>query len=95
MLVCNDKNFNVTYSSTEGGKDISGWTYSTSINTSGTNKLGVSAKGNDINIYINDQKVYSFIDTSIANYGDFGIAIDLHDTTPAKFAFDNVIVITP
>jgi serine/threonine protein kinase len=94
--ICDDQSYKVSYYSyLNGWVDVSGWDKFFSKNSNGMNRLGVSALGDRIDIYINSIKVYSFADELSAGRGDLGMVIELNAKEAAAFEFDNVIVLEP
>ena len=72
---------------------INDWQKESSININETNQLGVSAVGENFEIYINAEMVYSFTDENLQS-GKFAIVIEKFDKAGAKFEFDNIIILT-
>jgi hypothetical protein len=72
---------------------IRDWKRNSLINTSGMNQLGVSAEGQNFEIYINTEMIYSFMDDTLQP-GRFSVLIQKLDKSVAQFEFDNIIVLT-
>ena len=93
LLVCGNSYY-VGYFQGPDWVTIKNWTEESLIDPFGTNQLGVSAEGDNFEIFINSKMVYLFTyDTP--KFGTLALVVDKIDQTAAEFEFDNVIVLTP
>jgi len=81
------------------GKDVDNewsqlveWIPSTAIKPRGeTNHIRLVAQGDTFMVYINDQWVHTFSDTTFAS-GDVAFVVTAYDDPPGRATFDNVVV---
>jgi hypothetical protein len=63
---------------------ITSWTHSTAITTPGTNRLGILARGANLEFFINGQSVKRLTDTSMTS-GNVGVSVE-HDGLEVSFS---------
>jgi hypothetical protein len=87
--------FSVWRSDPDGWNEMMDWTTSASIQSLGTNKLGVLAIGDQFYLFINDQLVAEVSDDQLER-GVLGVAIGLDEAEDTGiFEFDNLQIRTP
>jgi hypothetical protein len=90
LAVC-ERSFYVGYIKDGIWNTISDWQKKWSLHLFDTNQLGVSADAADIDIFINNEKVYSFTG-DYQQGGRFGIVVQKFDKSFAKYKFDNIVI---
>jgi len=94
LEVCDNKYSQVLYDSGSEWITIREWGPTSMLQVGKANRIGVLARDNQFNVYINNQLAYSFKDSKLPNAGFFNLAVSVRSVQKsASFEFDNVIIL--
>lgn len=86
--ICNDSHFEIYYHGAEGWDAIVSSLYTSSIRSTGWNRIETSARGDTYVFTINNQFVFEMSDARQKD-GGFAIFIEIGEKSPASIQFDN------
>jgi hypothetical protein len=96
FYICDTKMYNVYFWSESSGYEfiVPDWTFNNSIHPGEANQLGVIADGQNVELFINGDSIYSYTDKKTSGAGTISLTTALFDNKKASFVFDNLVLLT-